>query len=301
MPHRTYHRVTFPLIPILVSTALMLPALNAWALKEDVIGYQGSSGVFVSVCRVAKNSSTITITKINPGDRFASVELQFVFAMADEAKAMKGIFIQWEKGPGVIGNLKSVPNHKSFDKSRKVLRTTWKRSNSFRIVDKSASEEFREYPWYKILRISVNGRNLVRKQTQIDEVMLERRSTVGRTDLVSGSPLRAPADAGDHKALGLMMSRIVSTQRHFEGEQQKLFERFSSLEETVNGIQKSLVVTSKWYYWGPLISLVLSILFTSVTLFLAFTRLSSGRGLKKSAAPGPMRTRDRLNARFRKK
>ena len=299
MPYRHLHRVTDPLIPILVSTAFMLMTLNAWALKEEVIGFKDSRGGFVSVCRVAKNNSVITMTKINPGDRFNSVELQFVFPWADEAKAMKGISIQWEKGPGVIGNLKSVPNHRSFDKSRRVLRTTWKRSNSFRIVDKSASETFRESPWEKILRIAVNGRILAPKRAQDAEIARERQSTVSRADHASGSPRRAPTDAGDHRALGLMMSRIVSTQRQIESEQKKLLERVSDLEKTVNGIKNSLVVTSKWYYWGPLISLGLSILFTSVTLFLAFTRLSPGRGFKNSVVPGPMRTRDRLNSRIR--
>ncbi|GEM_PF-1933642 len=299
MPDRHPHRITAPLIPIVFLTVFSLLTLSAWASTGEVIGYPDSSDAFVSVCRVAKKNSLITVTKINPGDKFKSVELQFVFPGADEPKAMKGIFIQWEKGPGVIGNPRSVPTHRSFDKNRTVLRTPWKRSNSFRIVDKSASQWFRELPWEQILRISVNGRTLVRHRDQTAAVEQARKRAVSLTDRLGGAPRRTPTQAGDKRALDLMIARIASTQKQIESEQQKLLEKVSKLENTVHSVQKSLAVTSKWYYWGPLISLALSIVFTSVTLFLAFTRLSPGRGFRNVSSAGPMRTRDKLNGRFR--
>jgi hypothetical protein len=61
--------------------------------------------------------------------------------------------------------------------------------------------------------------------------------------------------------------------------QEDLKKELDKLSSRVSDVEHAVLLAQRWFYWGPLLALTLSILFSSVALFLTFIRLSRTRNL----------------------
>jgi hypothetical protein len=61
--------------------------------------------------------------------------------------------------------------------------------------------------------------------------------------------------------------------------QEDLQKELNTLTHRVSETEHAVVLAQRWFYWGPLLALTLSILFSSVALFLTFIRLSRTRNI----------------------
>ena len=104
MSNRGRHRIDSSVArcPLFISI-FVLWVMGASALAAERVGFLDDRGTFVEKAEISTKGSTIEVRKINPKERFPSLNLKFIFPGARKPLAMKGVFIQWEKKPGHLG------------------------------------------------------------------------------------------------------------------------------------------------------------------------------------------------------
>jgi hypothetical protein len=303
MPKGFGNRLKSVLPLFLLAVFFLQSTLDAGASTGATLGFRDSVGAFIPMCRVKKEGSAIILTKVNPRDSFQSVDVRFVFPRSSRSSDVKGLFIQWEKRPGRMGRQWALEGHRGYSRSKRVFHATWKISPSFKIIDRAASGSFSKSPWDKIISVSIDGRKMVPKPTKAPKQPLpdRRQSRVEETPLGREKPTRASVRPQERAQATLPWSRVMALQREIETKHRDLLGRIVKLENSVNAAQNSVASIQRWFYWGPLIALTLSILFTCITLFLTFTRLSRSRDPGRMPYTPYSTAKYRPESKFRKR
>jgi hypothetical protein len=71
------------------------------------------------------------------------------------------------------------------------------------------------------------------------------------------------------------------------------------LGEKIVRLEQAFAASQRWFYWGPLVALTLSILFCSVALLLTFVRLARGQASNIPLPSHPKRVNSSIEDRFR--
>ncbi len=265
----------------------------------STVGFVDDEGNFSPKARVNKMGSTIVVRKLDADDKFRSVKIRFIFPGVDKPNSMKGLFIQWEKSPNKLGRQWRLVSHRGFNRRSKVFTGSWVVSRSFLIIDKSRRSSLAQLPWNKIVDIRLNGKPLEpepkpkpaaapKSRPAVDPVIAQpqavQRSTI--QSKLQSPEVRKPAPL-------VVPSIDRAAQRELEA-------KYHQLAREVTRLERAVAVTQRWFYWGPLLALTLSILFSSVALFLTFVRLSKTRGAHTVSLPRYKRVRFRPEDRFRK-
>ena len=167
------------------------------------------------------------------------------------------------------------------------MNTSWNQSIAFALFDRSRRHLFAGKPWNRILEIRLGGR-LLKKKPSVPPV--ESRITAHADvvppqahDPVASAPPAIPApppripaarpeaapapppisQEGAGSLQDNAINEVLQRQDDLKKELDKLGRRVSDVEHAV-------MLAQRWFYWGPLLALTLSILFSSVALFLTF-------------------------------
>ncbi len=274
------------LVALLLVT--VAPCLGSPGEIAGVIAHQGE---FEPKVRVTMRGSAIQVTKLDPNESFESVSITFIFRGADRPDAFNDLVIQWEKAAGRMGREWPLASHKGFDSLARLFRNPWQKSNSLRLIDKSGKRFVRDARWQNLIRVSLDGKALV------------NRPPVSAAQIVSESDPDPPvALTRPMRTQFPAQSRAEETPQLSVGDQSALkilSERYRSLEERLLRLENALAMTQnsvtatkdsfetgrRWLYWGPLLALTLAVLFTTVSLYLTFTRLSRGTASRRISLP----------------
>ncbi len=295
MSNRGRHRIDSsaarcPLFIIIFALWVM----GAPALAAERVGFLDDRGTFVEKAEVSTKGSTIVVRKIKPKDTFASLNLKFIFPGARKPRAMKGLFIQWEKEPGHLGRRWPLDRHRRFDARSATMKTSWNESMAFALLDQSGRRLFAGKPWDRILEIRLEGR-LLRKRpsvppvesrisAQADVVPPQKHGPVAPAPpAIPAPPPQVPAARPEaapapppvtSESAGSLQDNAIN---ELLQRQDDLKKELDKLTRRVSDVEHAVMLAQRWFYWGPLLALTLSILFSSVALFLTFIRLSRTR------------------------
>ncbi|MCA1960853.1 MAG: hypothetical protein LDL33_08650 [Desulfomonile sp.] len=293
---------------------------SAWGSEGELLGTISESGRFQPKVRILKEGSSVIVTKVDPADKFEMLRIRFIFPGASRPDAMKDLFIQWEKQPEQWGKLWHIDTHRGFQRDEKLFTASWNTALSFVILDRSRDRRLHAVPWDHMIRMWLDGQPLTRAPIQELPVAAPARMdhfdndgnavtrTHGTPVTTNVSPQPPPAHSIDRTAQQALeqkyqdltgrMSRLehsVSTTVD-----KGLEKKYYDIRDRVSRLEHSVSMAQKWFFWGPLLSLVLSIVFSSVALFWAFARLTRSAGPGVSSAPYDARMRVHPDHRFRR-
>jgi len=311
--------------PRLIRTIVLLVAVlgistGAWGSEGELLGTVTESGRFLPKARILKEGSSVIVTKVDPGDKFDSLRIRFIFPGASRPDAMKDLFIQWEKQPEQWGKLWHIDTHSGYRRDEKLLTASWNSALSFVILDRSRDRRLHAVPWDHTVRMWLDGQPLTRAPLQERAVATPARldhfdnegNAITRTQ---GTPVATSAPSPPPPAPSIDRT----AQQALEQQYQDLTGRMSRLEHSVSStvdkglekkyydvrdrvsrLEQSVSTAQKWFFWGPLLSLGLSIVFSSVALFWAFVRLTRSVGPATPSAPYNARVKVHSDHRFRR-
>ncbi|MFC1834443.1 hypothetical protein ACFL2Q_06880 [Thermodesulfobacteriota bacterium] len=309
----------------LALTIVLLTWTTAVASEGDVVGFSDAKGTFIPKAAIVKTKSEIRVRKIDPKDKFKSLKLRFVFKGAKKPGSMERASIQWEKKPGKMGKVWPIETHRGFNKQTKVFTAPWEHSFSFIIKDRSRKNLFGEGNWARTVKIWLDGKPLKGRKTVTtggQTKFQEPKPKASASPHVPDKPRirQQSATAGPTTARPAVRSRapqspvnpihIVAARDEGSGKAQALTaidranhaileKKIDGLRKRLAGIERELAAAQTWFYWGPLIALTLSVIFTSVTLCFVYVRVSRGRNMQMPSSPRINGTRFRPQGRFR--
>jgi len=287
------------LLGTIVLALVLTASTSAEGSEGEPLGTLDETGRFLPKVRILKEDSSIVVTKVDPGEKFSTVRIRFIFPGAARPEAMKDIFIQWEKQPEQWGKLWRIDGHRGFHREERVLAASWNSALSFVILDRSRARRLHAVPWDRTIRVWLDGQPLTRPPEREPAVATPARldhvdDTNGAVRPAQGAPVATSAPQQPPVA----QSIDRTAQQALERKYQDLTERMHRIEQSVDttvdkGLEKkyydvrdrvarleqSVSTAQKWFFWGPLLSLGLSIVFSSVALFWAFVRLTRGPGM----------------------
>ncbi|MBM4326219.1 MAG: hypothetical protein FJ118_03555 [Deltaproteobacteria bacterium] len=312
--------VSFTLCLILVVLEMPTPASDS-----VVAGIVDQAGEFVPKLLIGKTPASIEVKKIKGDEQFDQVKVRLLIPRGGQVRAMRQLSIQWERAPGEMGRRWPMETHRGFDPQSGTFAARWSEALSFVLRDRSNRNLFGEAPWHRVVQLWLDGKPVVlqpppaldrpRANPVSDSEALSRQSseppvredaptTAGANDTVSQlsvaaqapepPPLPAPPPETIKTAVpGTAVATVdPAALKDLERKYDRALRRLEKLEHAVEESQK-------WFYWGPLLALTLAVLFSSVTVFLTYVRLSRGRG---PGMPPPQQvglTRFRPQGRFR--
>jgi hypothetical protein len=276
--------MSFPLVALWLAIMFSLSAAHAWGSHGEIAGVMSRNGDFEPKVRVTKEGSSIIVRKIKPEERFDFISVSFVFLGADRPDSLNDMVIQWEKSPGRMGKEWPLMTHKDFNPSARNLTSSWQHSVSFKLIDKSGKRFHRDAGWQSLVRISLNGSALFMRPWP--EAPGGQPSGLEDQD----QPAVLPDPLQPRVGTPLEVPSKVSHSINDLADLKALPDRIRSLEERILRIENAVAMTQnsvaaakeifdtrkRWVYWGPLLAMILSVLFTTVSLYLTFTRLSRG-------------------------
>jgi hypothetical protein len=268
----------------------------SYAAEGVEVGIVDRTGTFVPKARIRKIDSTMQVTKIDAEEKFGSLKIRFLSPIMDQAPLRKGLHVQWEIAPGQFGRLRPLMDHGRFRRRDGVLNTTWQRSRSFRLVDRSHSASFASLPWHKLTKMWLDGNALV-SRSPVPPPAQERSSPTPPAHGIEERGQRAraepPRSAAPDRPVATAPAVDPAAVRAMEAQIKRLDARIAELESAVQ-------TNGRWLYWGPLAALGLAILFSSVVVFFTFSRLSStGTSYKINRTPRYNNPTVRMPNRFR--
>jgi len=284
-------------------TILLAAAVNAWGSEGDLMGILDEKGNFVPKASITASSSTVTVTKIKPEEQFDFVAIKFLFPDRDMPGAMKDFFIQWEKAPGKWGKLWKLDGHSGFNNTERLFNGSWKISRSFMILDRSQGSVFRDRPWDQLLEIAIDGKTLIKKKPQGPVRESPRVESSSSVEIDRGSsPTNEESEMPEAPAPSNPAPRqaLVSASPSIDRSARKALEqKYLELSEKIVRLEQAFAASQRWFYWGPLVALTLSILFCSVALLLTFVRLARGQSSNIPLPSHPKRVNSPIEDRFR--
>ncbi|MEW6114247.1 MAG: hypothetical protein AB1664_19085 [Thermodesulfobacteriota bacterium] len=324
MPAR-YPRGIALLLSFSFCLTLMVLAMPVPASDGVPAGVIDQAGEFLPKLRIVKTPASIEVKKINRDEKFDQVKVRLLVPRGGQARAMRQLSIQWEKAPGKMGRLWPMEIHRGFDAQSGTFTASWSEALSFVLRDRSNRNLFGEASWHRVVQLWLDGKPVViqppaalespesgramspevRSREISEPPAREVAQTAGSNDTIP-QPLAAlqapevqpPAVPSPPTPLKNSVPAAVAVTvdpgalKDLERKYDRVLRRLEKLEHAVEESQK-------WFYWGPLLALTLSVLFSSVTLFLTYVRLSRGRG---SGIVPPQQvglTRFRPQGRFR--
>lgn len=294
MPNGLKYRIA-PLLHAIASIAILVFWTHSvWSSEGLELGVVKQNHEFAPIARVVQHDSVIQFIKVRSDEKFRSVRIKFVFPGVDKPGALRDIFIQWEKKPGKMGRQWPLDRHKGTDLSTHTFRAAWTRSLSFVLIDKRKKSRFRGRKWDEVVQVSLEGKKLAEKPPPEKKVEIAKPVSAPERapepepiveESVPGPAValrpsietRGPGTGPRHLPLdrpqlspaviapvsGVDMSGLKALDRKCE----QLAQRLSKLERAV-------LTTQRWFYWGPLLALTFSVLFSTVAIFFTYTRLS---------------------------
>ena len=252
------------------------------------MGFLDDRGTFVEKAEVSAKGPTIVVRKVNPKEKFSSLSLRFTFPGARKPGAMRGVFIQWEKRPRRMGRRWPLNAHRRFDLKSATLKTSWTESLAFMLLDKSGKRLFAGRSWDRNVEIRLEGR-LLKTKPPVPAPQAKMTAEADPVSPVNESPATpvapvAPAPAARPEAAPAQPpaepeSSLYHSLNEVLQRQEDLKKELNVLSHRVSEVEHAVVLAQRWFYWGPLLALTLSILFSSVALFLTFIRLSRTRNI----------------------
>ncbi len=274
--------------------------------QGEIAGIMSRNGDFEPKVRVIKDGSSITVTKLDPAASFPSVSVSFIFPGSDQPDGMNDIALQWEKTPGRPGKEWALTAHKEFSFAARKLTCPWSHSVSFKLVDKSGKRFPSGTGWQDLVTISLNGSVVFSRPWP--ESAADQPSTRDEPDASTTVPDPLPARSGVPLEVPAKVSTIneLADLKALPDRIRSLEERMLRLENAVAMTQNSVTAAKevfdsrrRWVYWGPLFAMVLSVLFTTVSLYLTFTRLARGPDARRIPLPNHGVSRFAGEQRFR--
>ncbi|MEW6529587.1 MAG: hypothetical protein AB1473_02050 [Thermodesulfobacteriota bacterium] len=310
--------LSFSFCLMLVVLAMPVPASDS--VPAGVID---QAGEFVPKLHIVKTPAAIEVKKINRDEKFDQVKVRLLVPRGGQVRAMRQLSIQWEKTPGKMGRLWPMETHRGFDAQSGTFTASWSEALSFVLRDRSNRNLFGEASWHRVVQLWLDGKPVVIQPPAAPDSPGPNRATGsdGRAREVSEPPSREVAQAaGSNDTVPQPLAALQAPEvqppavpspptplknsvpaavsvdpgalKDLERKYDRVLRRLEKLEHAVEESQK-------WFYWGPLLALTLAVLFSSVTLFLTYVRLSRGRG---SGIVPPQQmglTRFRPQGRFR--
>jgi hypothetical protein len=262
-------RIVSNFFAVMALTALAATCYAESPGHANLVGVSDASGKFRPIARIIGDRSTITVAKINPGEEFDSLRIQFVFSGAAAGESLDGLFIKWEKKPGQWGQLWRINQHTGFDGKAKTFTAAWKNSVSFMLVDlKTGSRRFETTSWENSIRLWVDGKDMARPPSIAEPVVNERKPPQTSGSHVSAPAARVASDS-DEELDAPSYSGAIAGRDLEEGDNSG-----KALQERIIAVERDLSAVQKWVYWGPATALVLSILFTIAALVMTIFRVS---------------------------
>ena len=276
MSRRTKLRLGLTCLTLLVLSGPFAPHVQAQAPFKEEIGVVDRRGVFHPKARVTLDKASLTVRKTNPNAGFDSVALRFTFPGFGRSAADR-IYIQWEKKPGRWGKQWRLSRHKGYVNAKKTFQAGWSKSLAFSIVDKSGKNYFGALPWDKIVQIRLDGKKLTTRphpkpkverkppQPKPAGLAFERsRPAITRMIIPTGV-------TGRRSPIPLQGGRSIKKLKELEESNKALVQRVIRLELAIGEAKR-------WFFWGPLAALILSVLFSGTAIFLTYVRLSQNQG-----------------------
>lgn len=228
---------------------LILWMCPVYASSPETAGIMGENGGFQPKVVVSQDESSVTVRKLNPKDRFTALEVRFVFPGVESPSATRGLHIQWEKKPHVMGKQWPLEDQRTFQNESKTYHSAWTDSPSFTIADKSGEETFRRYSWDRIVQIKLNGKLLQpTKQIAPTETPFAAVSD-GRPDDWDTVPSASPQEDQPAASSHVTESDASPGPKDLEGKYQELLTRTANLENSVASLRHGRE-------WGSILALV---------------------------------------------
>lgn len=285
-------RLFFSLITVLV--------IGASAYAGDRVGFLSERGRFVPKAEITRKGPAIIVRKLNPADKFASLRVRFIYPGVEKPGAMRGLSIQWEKQPHRMGRRWPLNVHRRFNPAERTLETSWSKSLAFVLRDSSDKPVFRGLPWERVIEIQLDGKPL-KKQPPEPEPKIAAPAERGSSQATASPAVARPARPDPPPAPRVQPEKPVeNTLKEIRVNQETLKRDLDALSQRVSDVEHAVAVAQRWFYWGPLLALTLSILFSSVALFLTFSRLSRGRRPPTLTSPRYDKVRLNTQNRFRR-
>ncbi|MEW6351255.1 MAG: hypothetical protein AB1646_19540 [Thermodesulfobacteriota bacterium] len=257
----------------------------------EIAGVITPQGDFEPKVRVTKQGSVIQVGKLDPNESFSSISLAFVFPSADRREAVDDLFIQWEKNPGSMGREWAVASHKGFRRGDRRLETPWEKSVSFRLIDKSGKRFLRDAPWQSLIRMFLDGKPLVSRPPTSVKQSSHKPESISPVSAARPVGTRVPEDGRPHETVQLTAGELSDLKvlseriRSIEERLLRLENALAMTQKSVTAANESFEARSNRLYWGPILALILSVLFTTVSVYLTFTRLSRGTASRRISLP----------------
>jgi hypothetical protein len=150
---------TFVVCGIMFCTVVGAAVAATESSMGERYGIIDDRGAFLPKVEVLKDSGSVLVTKLDPAERFGSIEIRFVGDAVDPSFSPRNLCLQWEK-PNGPGKLWPVAEQKTYDPRSKTYHGSWETSPSFRILDQSRGNVFRNHTWDRFLEISLDGKPL---------------------------------------------------------------------------------------------------------------------------------------------
>jgi hypothetical protein len=291
----------FPLGIIFLSSGFLLAALfflplNGWGAGEAPVGILDDNGGFIPKLTVTTKGPAVIFTKTNDEDGFESLKIKFKFPAAGEPGSMRGLFIQWEKEPEKWGKLWRLDLHRGFDAATGELSTRWVNSHSFLLLDRSVNRRLTNRKWDQVVELHLDGKPVIGRPTQpqpsaesrppaaTQEIRREPRQVQDSSAVADQRPAPPDPRAMDRASMKALekkyrelADRITKLEQSVDRAAEKALEKkYVDLKERTSALEQSAAAARKWFFWGPLLALTLSIIFSSVALLFVFVRLTRG-------------------------
>lgn len=283
----------------LVATVVLalITSTSVWGSGGETLGTLDDTGRFLPKVRILKEGSSIIVSKVDPGERFDSVRIRFIFTGSARANAMRDLFIQWEKQPEQWGKLWRIDGHRGFRREDRLFTAPWNSALSFVVLDRSPDRRLQGVAWDRAIQMWLDGQPLRRPPASKQVASAPARLTHFDDDGNAVRPAQGVAMATGAPPPPVAPTIDKTAQQALERKYQDLTDRLNRVERSVDtavdkGLEKkyyevrdrimrleqSLTTAQRWSFWGPLLSLSLAIIFSSVAIFWAFVRLHRGPG-----------------------
>ena len=323
MPNGLKYRIAQLLPLIALITILVFGPHSAWSSEGLELGILQQDRGFAAKARVVQKEDVIRFFKVRPDEKFQSMRLKFVFPGADKPRALHDIFIQWEKEPGKMGRQWPLDRHKGTDLSTRTFKAAWTKSLSFALIDKSKKSRFRGRKWDEAVQLSLEGEKLAEKPPSKREVevakpvkapeptperepepepLVEESVPGPAVALRPSIQTRGPGSGPPRVSLGRpqLSSAVIAPVSGVDMSGLKALDRKCELlAQRLSKLERAVITTQRWFYWGPLLALTFSVLFSTVAIFFTYTRLSRDHEPRGLTSPRLSDVRLQPHGKFR--
>ncbi|MFH0821829.1 MAG: hypothetical protein V2B18_03700 [Pseudomonadota bacterium] len=274
MLERIHQGLALSLPVLLLLTAVLGADMVSDAQAADEVGLLNEGGLFVAKAVVIHKESSITFRKTDPKERFGALRIVFLPPEMKKPDALKGWFIQWEKQPGFFGELWPLENHRRLDPHTRIFSGSWQNSTAFVIIDKANPQPFRGRRWHETIEVHLNGRKLVQRplsnpasastgRVAVQEPPSELRTNSDEApkDRPQFQPAAAPVKVDAPLVPAQVTDRVSLTA--LEAKYERLLTRVDELEGALSSGRR-------WLYFGTILAVTLSVLFSGVALLAVY-------------------------------